>query len=874
MKLKPEHFTYLQHAAHPDNWFYLKSEGITCHVCGKKQEGLHIQHDFEIICFTCLMKILEDFSSDSFYYFVNEIRIKKIMASSGSMIDRIALIRHLPAVISHFHNQGPAKLQVLMDHIILWMGVSDQHPLGPFLRILTLTQILRCRLENQDDVFLYSLEDLRGLTVSDQYSLDKVIMNFAAIVGQRNIHDPDSQAIIEAAVQIAGEQNYAHVKTWFSRKNDIWCARPFSASIRDFFDRDFLQYRYTPGKSDDFIKTIDRSASNVADCYTVTQLKALYNAYFKPVMNDLQWPLLTSPKGRGLSKWDYVKLFIKAFKSTEFCLEFKHKLPEWMFHILTSMVQTGRTWSYRELANSSGGTYANQLKAPSYYSISVPKGLELFQYSEGRYFDNDRLYFNIDPDLAQLFREHLIPIKPELPLESLSDNLQLLNDSDRIPSLWIALNDYYHQKGIKWSKNGMHILKSCLKEVQSEFRIHEPYKHIKGLEYLRTSLMLTLLDYFWDEWDEKDDFKTINMNDEIDTGQFLRSLFTKVFTAVNIDRHSRESDQSAFSLFNPLSLLSHIKIDSHFESIGYSSQKIKQDYQILLRFLYDQNTIHWISVDDLYNRFYQSNQTLFPLPWKRFSTIFSCRSLENSYTNNRQILSHENRYLLEIPYLKLLLWMLNVLGVVNLAFHDPSNDNATVQGKEYLTAFDGIQQFSLTPYGEFLLGKTDDLSLNVTENRTRIDLDENKLIIRVQNESPMVSIILKQCAEQLVPNLYEVTSSSFLGDCTDSHQIEAKIERFSSTVDSDLPPLWRDFFDLLIQNSNAFTADSREYLVFQVDPFNHELHRYISNDQTMKFICKRADDYTLMVQKENFHLFRSRLLERGFLLPPSHHPQL
>jgi len=217
------------------------------------------------------------------------------------------------------------------------------------------------------------------------------------------------------------------------------------------------------------------------------------------------------------------------------------------------------------------------------------------------------------------------------------------------------------------------------------------------------------------------------------------------------------------------------------------------------------------------------------------------------------------------PLLKNLMAHLAVLGVTEVAYTTPHNDEATVSGKPYLTVFDGVSHVRLTPLGAYLVGHTDVLKEAVVERASAtVTLDPHYLILTIDGDDPLKNMVAEQMGDRLSPGRYRIDYAPFLRDCRRRADVEDKIERFKRHLARDVPERWATFFEEVVRKVQPLKPQAA-YLVFQLDG-DAELIRLFARDPVLQEHAKKAEDHHVLIAEHHLGTVRRRLEQFGYLM--------
>jgi len=201
-------------------------------------------------------------------------------------------------------------------------------------------------------------------------------------------------------------------------------------------------------------------------------------------------------------------------------------------------------------------------------------------------------------------------------------------------------------------------------------------------------------------------------------------------------------------------------------------------------------------------------------------------------------------------------------GLIEIAYN---NINTSALGQTYFSGYDGLQYLKLTPLGAYVLGVSKDYENPNTEKVNKLTFDEDSLIILAEGDLDVINVTLANYTERLAANRYRLTNASFLKDCKNHKDIQNKIALFKSTVDKKLPTNWDDYFTHLLINSKA-VKEKTQITTYQLPPDAKDLHRLIAQDNLLKQLILKAENYFILVANTDVTKFKGRMKELGYIV--------
>ncbi len=269
----------------------------------------------------------------------------------------------------------------------------------------------------------------------------------------------------------------------------------------------------------------------------------------------------------------------------------------------------------------------------------------------------------------------------------------------------------------------------------------------------------------------------------------------------------------------------------------------------------------WICLHDVIVRIYaisnsENNTSHIPMVYnpqrEDYSTLLS-----NEYSS-RTISA--GSYVMEFGYggLQMCALLMASLGMVEVAFDE---DNPC-----RLQPYENVAYIRLTPLGRYALGITKQYDAPTQQRMAYFELDPDRLIIRSLQDPNPYAQLLKDTSQPISRNRFETSAQSFLANCHSRSDVESKISIFRQFISNELPPLWEQFFQQLLQHCHPLREDHISYRRYTIDPKNSDLIQLITTDPVLRQIVIRAEGYRIMVKTDDLRKFENQLKKHGYLL--------
>lgn len=201
-------------------------------------------------------------------------------------------------------------------------------------------------------------------------------------------------------------------------------------------------------------------------------------------------------------------------------------------------------------------------------------------------------------------------------------------------------------------------------------------------------------------------------------------------------------------------------------------------------------------------------------------------------------------------------------GLLEIAYN---NINTDALGETYYSGYDGLQYIKLTPLGAYVLGLTSDYEASNTEKANKLIFNEDSLIILAEGDLDVINVSLANYAERLANNRFRVTSAHFLKDCKNTKDIQNKITLFKNTVGKNLPANWENYFSQLLNNAKVI-KEKTQFVTYELPAGAKELHRLIAQDNILKQVVLKAENFHILVANTDALKFKNRMKDLGYVI--------
>lgn len=229
----------------------------------------------------------------------------------------------------------------------------------------------------------------------------------------------------------------------------------------------------------------------------------------------------------------------------------------------------------------------------------------------------------------------------------------------------------------------------------------------------------------------------------------------------------------------------------------------------------------------------------------------------NQYSNR---IIAANSYAMQFGYtgLQMFAFQLASIGLAEVALNEQPLAN--------LSPCSALEYVRLTPLGRYALGVTNDYEAPELEHVAYFELDPDRLIIRSLVDPNPYAQLLKDSSTPISRNRFETSALSFLANCHKREDVEQKISIFRRFIANELPPLWEQFFQQLLQHCHPLKEDRTGYKRYILSADNRDLIQLVTTDPVLRQIVVRAEGYRIMVKNDDLKKFETQLKKHGYLL--------
>ena len=601
-------------------------------------------------------------------------------------------------------------------------------------------------------------------------------------------------------------------------------------------------------ESNQLAKELDKSSfkrENFMQCYRKIVLAMYDKNNVLMIQNGLDandmLGLKTSSTYSKLTKTDYCHITSKLFRNKEIFQLFLSVLEPEVRKVFDAMVWQ-ETLTEEEVLRETGVDIIFQVEKKSYnnktyfekefrkeFMLFVVETQSEYHYNSGQYLKN--FFIETPIELRRVVKEYyekplhydFIPLT-EIPKTDYISS----NEADIFATLPNLIN-YYQQGNIKTSTSGK-AMSNTLGKLRKTLNINELYseKDAKDLQYLKTYLLASLI---------------VSQDKPKKDETFLGVLKSYLDVTYVKKYHSH------------LHLLTHLKGGHNL----YQVQGVESTFFEVIKMLPNNE---WISTQNFLD-FISLRNYDFKVASINQMCQYLTYEIEGKYGKDKNSLKKSTYKSLAVePLIKgsLMLWA--CYGLLDIAY---DNIDTTELGKTYFSNYDGIKALKLTNLGAYILGKTPEYEVPEVKKSYELNFSTDNLMILVEGETNLTDNLLTNYADKVSSNRYAVSNESFLRNVTNKRDLKMKIDIFKQVVSNKLPPNWKNFFNDLDRKINPLKQVD-EVLVFKIPSEDPELIKLLIQNQSIKKLLIKAEDYQIIVLKKDYPTLRTKLKTFGYLL--------
>ena len=350
--------------------------------------------------------------------------------------------------------------------------------------------------------------------------------------------------------------------------------------------------------------------------------------------------------------------------------------------------------------------------------------------------------------------------------------------------------------------------------------------------------------------------ENIRKDHKINLGQYFIPSLVQVLNkrkTGNIENYVKDAFScltNSFPVIMLPALLPHIKgfRAKYLEGSGkfYWGQIIKEG----LEFAPDK----WLSLEGVLDYIYSAPDNVF---YGCQLTNFRDMNVRNDITG--ELIYPDTQWEeIDLEYIRALAAAMYGLGMVEIAVD--SDDMG------YSSPAERIKQIKLTELGKYAIGLSDKYISQSAVSQDWFKLDPDHLIVFSTSAANPYESLLAEIATPIGGGRFKIDSGSFLKKCHSLSDVKDKISFFKDYISSDLPDVWKDFFDNLKKHCNPLSKEKVDYNVLKINGDNPELVRLLTSDSQLRKMIILVEGQRFLIKRDDMKEFVDMMKDKGFLI--------
>ena len=213
---------------------------------------------------------------------------------------------------------------------------------------------------------------------------------------------------------------------------------------------------------------------------------------------------------------------------------------------------------------------------------------------------------------------------------------------------------------------------------------------------------------------------------------------------------------------------------------------------------------------------------------------------------------------IDLEYVRALAAAMYALGIVEIAVDTHDMGYTSPAGR--------IRQIRLTELGKYAIGLSDKYVSQSIVSKDWFRLDPDHLIVFSTSENNPYESLLAEIATPIGGGRFKIDSGSFLKKCRTLSDVKEKISFFKDYISSDLPDIWKDFFENLKKHCNPLTKEKEDYIVLKINGDNPALVRLLTSSSQLRKMILLVEGQRFLIKKDAMKQFVDIMKDKGFLL--------
>ncbi len=848
---------------------------FTCVGCRRRFSSQKFETTIGSVCVSCVEQNLKIRSKTQSLTSWSVSRIIAALADDGPMDDRLPTLWKYHETIKLLNAQAPSRLSDFYTNLVKNLGYIQDHPLAQTVRqaayqaCVTIGKPLVPTLLNlcQPTPWQFYANVIMVVgTIAPEHGEVQALIHTASQDANPEISDRAQAVLHNMAVESGGKQDVLHslLDVLPKELRNLVHVGMQEAGLGQ------PQVKKKP-KPVPLKKSKTATASKKASYlphqkqiedilnakYSVDALKKIYDTHMQNLVDADLHPDADLPSTK-IKKQTLAWLIARVYTDQELFIQFHERLPYVVKEIVKQLVWEGgeadatlleKVHQIEMVRQDVSYRYgAVSLDVQDAYTIFLIRREYRHDYYHGSKSNPYHYHFSLPDQIRNMFKQHL-PHPPQydmLPLKTIQETAFQYVDGDLILQQLPLFYSYIEQGHLSFSQSTGKLLKNSVKLMAKYCHIQEFYdEKNKDLGLMRTKMLIEFC-------------HTVTMKDGITSDPAtLRALFDKFFTTTGYQSLSLSG------------LLWHLQGVHNLSSYYYGESPelpVRKTLHALLKAMPAQA---WLNPEDLVQYCLYRDLPLEIAPKSSATRYLSYRrdvpKNDRYYYDTKVSVSAGNyKDTVMLPFFKAAMFLFASFGIVDIAYEEPLNDTVQQAKKLYLSPFDGLRYVRLTPLGAYVAGQTQWYEAAIEEEHAVITLDENRLLLTIEGQDRLKTLVIEKMAEKIGASCYRVNYQSFLRECQTTQDIEKTIDLFHAHICADPPEVWQEFLQDVLSKINPLQPNQSIAIYKLAD--NKELRSLIAQDEVLKKHVMKAENFHIAVESKNLLKVKKRLEEFGYLI--------
>ena len=234
--------------------------------------------------------------------------------------------------------------------------------------------------------------------------------------------------------------------------------------------------------------------------------------------------------------------------------------------------------------------------------------------------------------------------------------------------------------------------------------------------------------------------------------------------------------------------------------------------------------------------------------------------------SNKAINLEKHDLAIKLPAIQMTLFFLAALGILDIAYEQPENEDLHYKDQAYLSTFDGLRMIRLSMLGAYIFGHTISYSEEMpTETQVEITLDERQLLLVMTAPDLQLEYEIGKFARKINRSHYIVDFASFMKNCQSKEDVREKVNWLKKQTGSTIPDNWKVFFNELNARINVLIPKP-DLSVFKIGKDSADLMHFLVTDEEISQYIKKAENHHIVISKSDLAKVKDRIRKFGFIL--------